>query len=74
MLCEHIVVTKMQATGIPGPQRRLVGGSEEFMARGFLAVGCGGCWTLTTPPKLFPSIQDTACKQSLCTSLDRTQA
>lgn len=74
VLCEHIMVTKMQATGTPGPQSRLVGGSEEFMAGGFLALGRGGCWTLTTLPKLFPSIQDTVCKQSLCTSLDRTQA
>lgn len=41
VLCEHVVVAEMQAAGLPRPQRRLVGASEEAMARRFLVVAVG---------------------------------
>lgn len=37
MLCKHITVTEVQATGIPGP--KLVGGSEESVGSGESVVG-----------------------------------
>lgn len=38
MLCKHLIVTEMQATGIQGPSKTLVGASEESVIERFLMV------------------------------------
>lgn len=41
MLCKHVIVTQVQATGIQGPSKTLVGASEESVIGRFLAVEVG---------------------------------